>query len=224
LVQYSTLCTEESRTILDKWETLLGPVAEHTDVPAGGFIFRAGEEPSIALIRAGTVRIFLRTDAGREITIAYARPGDLIGLGTLLAGTRRWNAEAVTDTTVVPLTFEQVQAAATRSPELSWLITEYIATRASTVVLALADTNALPVATRIARHLREVAQPTPDGPAVVLISHQRLAEAVGTVREVVSRQLRAFRMEGVIDTKPGQVTLVNEDRLERIAAGPPHVL
>ncbi|HEY8755686.1 MAG TPA: helix-turn-helix domain-containing protein [Candidatus Dormibacteraeota bacterium] len=59
-------------------------------------------------------------------------------------------------------------------------------------------------------------------PAVAQISHQRLADAVGTVREVISRQLRTLRAQGVIDTLPGRVVIVNEARLDLIAAGSSH--
>jgi CRP/FNR family transcriptional regulator len=75
------------------------------------------------------------------------------------------------------------------------------------------------MATRVARHLAAVALRGPDGRAVARISHQRLADAVGTVREVISRQLNGLRTDGVIETQPGRVILVDEDRLEDIAAG-----
>ncbi len=85
---------------------------------------------------------------------------------------------------------------------------------------ALAENSSQPMAARVARHLREVALPAPNGHAVAQISHQRLADAVGTVREVISRQLRTLRTEGVIDTQPGRVIIVNEKLLDGIAAGP----
>jgi CRP/FNR family transcriptional regulator len=191
-------------------------------VPAGDLVFRAGEAPRIALIRTGLVRLFILTEGGRQATIGYVRPGDLIGLAPLLGGSRTWNAEAVVHTTVGVLSLEQVRSAAAAQPELPWLIAEHVASWASAAVLTLAKDSSQPVAARVARHLRELAQPTPDGPAVAQISHQRLADAVGTVREVVSRQLRTLRAQGVIDTLPGRVTIVDETRLDLIAAGPSH--
>jgi len=59
----------------------------------------------------------------------------------------------------------------------------------------------------------------PDGHAVAHISQQRLADAVGTAREVVTRELRTLRALGVIDTRPERVIVVDEERLARIAAG-----
>jgi CRP/FNR family cyclic AMP-dependent transcriptional regulator len=202
-----------------RWERLLGGTRERTRIPAGDLIFRDEEPPWIPLIRAGVVRVFIRTETGRQVTIRYARSGDLIGLASLLGVARRWNAEAVVASTLEVLTLEQVRAAAARNPELLWVIAEYVATCASDIAVTLADRSSQPMVARVARHLRELALSTPDGRAVVHISHQRLADAVGTAREVISRQLAALRADGVIDTRPGRIILVDEKRLEDLAAG-----
>ncbi len=170
------------------------------------------------LIRAGVVRVFLRTETGRQLTVRYARPGDLVGVVPLLGGTRTWNAEAIVQTTLEVLTVEQIQAAATRHPELPWLITENVAVWASEMARTVADSISQPMVARVARHLREFASSSPNGRAVAHVSHQRLADAVGTVREVISRQLQALRTDGVIETRPGRVIVVDEERLDRIAA------
>jgi CRP/FNR family cyclic AMP-dependent transcriptional regulator len=199
------------------WETVLGDAAPQAYVAAGELVFRAGESPTLALIRAGLVRVFIGTN--RQQTIRYAQPGDLIGLAPLLGGSRAWSAEAIVQTTITQPTLEQLRAAAALHPELPWLIAEDLATWACVGVAALADSSSQPMVTRVARHLEAVALRGPDGRAVARISHQRLADAVGTVREVISRQLQALRADGVIETQPGRVILVDEDRLEGIAAG-----
>jgi CRP/FNR family cyclic AMP-dependent transcriptional regulator len=201
------------------WETVLGDAAPQAYVPAGELVFRAGESPSLALIRAGLVRVFIGTDGGRQQTIRYARPGDLIGLAPLLGGSRAWSAEAIVQTTISQPTLEQLRAAAALHPELPWLIAEDLATWACVGVAALADSSSQSMVTRVARHLEAIALRGPDGRAVARISHQRLADAVGTVREVISRQLQALRADGVIETQPGRVILVDEDRLADIAEG-----
>ena len=66
----------------------------------------------------------------------------------------------------------------------------------------MGDSLAKPMTARVAYHLSQMTLPAPDGRAVAHISHQRLADAVGTVREVISRELRTLRAQGVIDTGP----------------------
>jgi CRP/FNR family transcriptional regulator, cyclic AMP receptor protein len=51
------------------------------------------------------------------------------------------------------------------------------------------------------------------GELVVLVSQRDLAEAVGTVREVVVRVLRELRQEGVVRTERDRIIIVDPDRL-----------
>jgi CRP-like cAMP-binding protein len=120
---------------------VVGAGADQAHIPAGDLVFRAGDAPRIALIRAGLVRLYMQTDAGRQATIGYVRPGDLIGLAPVLGGSRAWNAEAVVHTTLAVMTMEQLQAVAAIQPELPWLIAEHVASWASATVLSLANDN-----------------------------------------------------------------------------------
>jgi CRP-like cAMP-binding protein len=201
------------------WEDLLGGLAEQTHISEGDLVFRDAPAQGVVLIHAGLVRVFLRTQPGRQVTTRYARAGDILGVGGLLGDAGEWNAEAMVLSTIEVVTVEQVQAAIARHPELPALMAEHLATTASKAVRTVADNGWQPMAMRVAHHLREVARRTPEGRAIASISHQRLADAVGTVREVITRHLRVLRAEGVIDTQPGRVVVVNEERLQRIAAG-----
>jgi len=200
-------------------EELLVGLAEVTYVPAGDLVFLAGSEPGIALVRLGIVRIYVRGASGRQVTLRYARPGDLIGLGALFGGSYAWSAEAVVHTSLGVLTVDQMQAVAALHPELPWLIAEEIAATSANAIATLAESWSQPTASRVAHHLREMAMPTSDGRAVAHISQQRLADAAGTAREVVSRELHALRAQGVIATTSQRVEILDEELLERIAAG-----
>jgi DNA-binding transcriptional MocR family regulator len=76
--------------------------------------------------------------------------------------------------------------------------------------------------TRVARHLREASLRGPDGRLVAHISQQRFATALGTAREVVCRELNALKEKAVIDSTAGSVTVIDEAKLSRLAAGDPH--
>ena len=201
------------------WDHHLGAVSDEVHVRAGARVFRAGQTPKIALVGAGLVRVFLLTPAGRQLTIRYARRGDLIGLAAHLARTNQWNAEAITDTSLKLLTLEQLRVAATHDPELPWGVAEHVATWSVETLNSIADTGGQPMTVRVARHLREIALREPDGRAVAHITHQRLADAVGTVREVVSCELNALRRRGIVETLTGSVIVLDEARLANLAVG-----
>src|SRR6266511_2293016 len=73
---------------------------------------------------------------------------------------------------------------------------------------------------RIARHLLDLASERQRGSELVAaISQQDLADAVGTVREVVVRSLRELRHEGMLQTGRGGVAITAPERLLDVADG-----
>jgi CRP-like cAMP-binding protein len=201
------------------WQEQLGAGVDEVHISAGALIFRAGQLPRIALVMAGIVREYISTQRGRQMTIRYARADDLVGLSPSLAGTDQWNAEAITDVSLKVFTLDHVRSAGVHDPELPWSIAQHVAAVMAESLHTVADASGQPITVRVARHLRDMTLRGLDGRAVVHISHQRLADAVGTVREVVSRELTALRAAGVIDRATGAVTVIDEDLLASLAAG-----
>ena len=54
--------------------------------------------------------------------------------------------------------------------------------------------------------------------AVLNITHQQLADELGSVREIVSRLLKGFAEQGLVSLGREQLTIVDRNRLQQIAA------
>src|ERR1700720_404544 len=145
------------------WQEQLGSGVDEVPISGSPLIFRAGRPARIALVVAGIARVFISTQLGRQLTIRYARAGDLIGLTPYLAGTDQWNAEAITDANVKVLTFEHLRSAGAHDPELPWRIARHVASVTAEALCAVADASGQPITVRVARHLSEMAQRGPDG-------------------------------------------------------------
>jgi CRP/FNR family transcriptional regulator, cyclic AMP receptor protein len=66
----------------------------------------------------------------------------------------------------------------------------------------------------VARHLLDLAAQHQRGPDLVAhVSQQELADAVGTVREVVVRTLRELRQEGLLETGRAGIRILAPERL-----------
>ena len=204
------------------WQAQLGAGIGQIHLAEGEFVFRDGRNAQIALVHAGVVRVFIATRPGRDLTMQYARSGDLIGIAPYLARTNEWNAEAVTEADVSIFTFNDLLRAAALNPELPWRIAEDVAKWTTEAMRNIAHDVGHPMRTRVARHLREASLRGPDGRLVAHISQQRFATSLGTAREVVCRELSGLKGQAVIDSTAGSVTVIDEATLSRIAAGDPH--
>ena len=73
------------------------------------------------------------------------------------------------------------------------------------------------VTQRLARLLLDASKAAGGENFELPVTHQELASRLGTVREVVSRNLARFRAEGLIRMQSHQVQIVNRSELEREA-------
>ena len=74
---------------------------------------------------------------------------------------------------------------------------------------------------RVAAHLLDLAsaQQEPAGRLAARVSQQELADAVGSVREVVARVLRELRVAGVIATAADRIVILDAARLYAESGG-----
>ena len=71
---------------------------------------------------------------------------------------------------------------------------------------------------RLASFLLE--ESTLEGSASLKITHEKIANHMGTAREVVTRMLRYFQSEGMVKLTRGAVEIVDEAKLEILAEYP----
>lgn len=202
----------------DVWNQLLegGTVVQ---AAPGDALFRIGETPQPAAILSGIIRVFTLTPTGRRVIIRYAEAGELIGLVPRLGGSDAWEARAVNSASAAVLTLEHIETIGRRQPEALWAILRDTSVWTSAAISRVADAVAGPMFVRVARHLLDLALYEPDGRVVAHVSHQVLADAVGTAREVVTRTLRNFRSRGLVGTPRGSIVITDPERLARVAAG-----
>ena len=68
----------------------------------------------------------------------------------------------------------------------------------------------------VAGYLLSVATPDPSGTLVAPITQQQLANAIGSVREVVARTLHDLRSDGLVSASRARVSILDRDGLMRI--------
>ena len=191
------------------------------DLPRGGMLYREGGAPRCALVRSGLIRVYMRSAEGRQVTVRYARPGDLLGIATAVVGPVPVGAQALIDSTLLAFDAALLAEEARRDGQIAWAVAQELGRRLSESLQQLAVNAFGSVRERVARHLLDAAVPGKQEHPVAAITQQDLADAVGSAREVVARVLRDLRNGGVVRTRPGGVVLLAPVALAAIASGEP---
>lgn len=228
---------------------LLFDRAHQIDAPPKTVLYPETEqEPTahLVLIVDGLVRVYRTSRSGREVTIRYARRGDILGLPSVVAQVSPAAAQAVVPTRVVAMSAQVLRLRAQRDSQLAWAMAEEMAGSLFNIQERLAHNVFAPIRSRVARYLLDVATPalpghpatpgqsappghpaTASAPAaasqaatvvhVATASYEDIAAAIGTVREVVARTLAGLRDEGLIRRIEGGIALIDLDGLREAA-------
>lgn len=178
---------------------LAGAVLEA--VAAGTTTYRAGGEPRPSLIVSGIFRSYFAGPDGRQVTVRYAREGDVLGVVAAHGGPAPLHVQALTDAERLRLDIDTLRDTARHDPSVAWALTGELTNTVHALWNELAATAFASVPQKVARHLLEIAareQEAEGGTLVAHVSQQELADLVGSVREVVARALRDLRDERIV--------------------------
>ncbi len=178
-------------------------------------MYRAGSDPRAALVVRGLLRVFLTSAEGRQVTVRYARPGDVLGIAVLVGGPGNFGVQAVESSSVFRISARTLTEAARRDARVSWAIAGELDRRLYDVLEQTAVNAFGSVRQRVAAHLLDLASTgqRPDRRLAARVSQQELADAAGTVREVVARVLRELRTTGIIATAADRIVILDASRL-----------
>ncbi len=186
-------------------------------VPAGSTIHREGDTAAhLELVVSGLMRAYVTASDGRTMTVRYCRPGSLIGVVSLFASPFRLPAtiQAITDSEVQAFRPSVVRRAADRDPRVARALLDELSERVLSFIAQIPGSAFATVRQRVARHLLDLASEGQSGSQLVAaIGQQDLADAVGSVREVVVRALRDLRQAGLLETRRAGIVLLDPERL-----------
>jgi CRP/FNR family transcriptional regulator len=186
--------------------------------PAGTPLMRNGDPcESFLLITRGVARVFQSSDSGREMVLFRVRAGELcvLTLGDLLAA-RPYSASATAeeDMEVVVIPGGKFRTAMTQSEAFRNFVLASLTQRLCGVMGLIEQVTFQRLDLRLACLLGQKFGQR--NAAVVRVTHQELANELGTSREVVSRFLKDFERMGCIHLRRGEIELLSSDALSRL--------
>jgi len=188
-------------------------------------LFQEGDVgDAVYLLADGLVKLSKVDLGGHEKTLALLRPPEFFGEMALLGHERRSAAAVtITPTSCYLLFKDDFQRMLTAYPAITLNLTSTLAARLRGMddeaqVLSYKDAQGR-VAYVLLRLYRDGVVELLDDRARARLTHQDLANLAGTSRETVTRALKSLESEGLIETRPKEVDLLDIEGLEEVLHG-----
>ena len=187
------------------------------DMPAGTVLFSPGDAvKGYVIVLRGRVSVSLTGASGREMLLYAVKPGQSCIQSTLgLMGGDDYTAEAITDedSRVVLMPKPVFLRLLDDSRSFRTLVFAAFAGRMQTMMHLLEKIAFQRVECRLAAFLLERTEPS----GQLSATHQELATAVGSAREVISRRLEAWSRRGWVTTTRGHVEITDFEALKALS-------
>ncbi len=183
----------------------------------GQVLFQEGEEcAGLYLLGRGSGKIFKISSAGREVMLAIeSAPSSVAEVPMFDGGPYPATVSAVDEVEAFLITKPDFQAVCRQHPDVPLKVLAVVGARLRTLVRVVESVTFGSVRQRLARALLEFGLHADTFPLPV--THEELAFRLGTVREVVSRNLSRFQAEGLIEIRKREIRLLDRPGLEREA-------
>ncbi|MEC4985107.1 MAG: global nitrogen regulator NtcA [Oscillatoria sp. PMC 1068.18] len=192
------------------------PVVESFE--RGKTIFFPGDPAErVYFLLKGAVKLSRVYEAGEEITVALLRENSVFGVLSLITGQRSdrfYHSVAFTPVELLSAPIEQVELALRNNPELSMLMLRGLSSRILQTEMMIETLAHRDMGSRLVSFLlilcRDFGVPTKEGIRIDLkLSHQAIAEAIGSTRVTVTRLLGDLRTENMISIHKKKITVHN---------------
>ena len=197
--------------------------ASSCSYPRGTILFSEGQPPESALILLeGQVTLSIHSDNGKRLTIGIAKPGEVVGLASVLTGSP-YELVAETQYTCKISAIDRVEF-------LRFLLRHTSALQNAALSLCQSHSQACTrlrtlsgspsSRAKIARLLLEFSNSGCQAGSQfhLALNHQEIGEWAGMSRESVSRVLSAFRRENLIEQNGASLAIKDRSSLKRLAA------
>ena len=188
--------------------------------PAGSIIFSPEDASTerLYILKRGRVDRYRLTPGGKRLITRRISPGAAFGVMGLLGRSMQGNfAQAAEDSVIYVITREDVLALLKRRPDLTLRILEIVGNRLRLLEERLLEAVYSPVIVRLASFLLSnadsISGELPD------ITHEEIGNTIGAVRQTVSETLGIMRKQGLVQTGPRRIRIIDRRGIEKIAEG-----
>ena len=188
-------------------------------VKAGDIIFTEGDPcQGFYVVESGEVKIFKTAASGREQVLTVDRAGNSIAeIPVFDGGPYPASALATMDTTLMFVSKRDFRTLILEHPEVGLKVLKNVGSRLRRLVALIEELSFTTVRSRLVMVLVRLARTegahTARGTEITLPSNQEIAAQIGTVRELISRNLSRLQVEGLVRLDGKHVIVPDVDAL-----------
>lgn len=193
-------------------------------VPKGQTLMRQGDSvTNFVLVKKGRIKVFARSSSGKEVVLYYIEPSQTCVLTTsCILGSDYFPAEAVaiTDLKLEVISNEEFDNLLETSSEFRTDLFNNFSNRLRSLILKLEAISSGSISQRVAKLLLEKIRDLESGDNGSIVSnevnltHEEIANQIGSSREVVSRTLKKMEASGELVLKRGAILVTHPEKLK----------
>lgn len=180
-----------------------------------------GEEcTGVILVKTGSLRLYMMSEEGKEITLYRLFPGDICMLSAscvIQSITFDVAVDAEEDSECILISGSVFARLSERIPEIKIFALETAISRFSDVMWVMQQILFMSFDRRLAIFLLD--ESSKNGTDTIKLTHEQIAKYMGTAREVVSRMLKYFVSEGLVESSRSEgIKLIDKNRLRALVS------
>lgn len=200
------------------------PIKFSSVYPAGSVLFLENEPArGVFLVCSGKVKLSVSSRGGRTLILRIARPGEMIGLSASMSGVPyEVSAETLHPSQIAFIRREDFVRFVNRFPEVYQAVIRQLNSQYSHACEQLRTVGLSATAheklARLFLHWSSEEKQTSEATQIkVPLTHEQIAECVGSTRETVTRTLTEFKNKHLVMLKGTTVMIPNRAALQAIS-------
>ena len=183
----------------------------------GAVIYDGSDCSGVILVRTGCIRVSLISENGKEITLYRLYPGDICMLSAscvIQAVTFDVTIEAEENSECFIISPQAFSKVSERNPQIKIFALETAVSRFSDVMWVMQQILFMSTDKRLAVFLTDESART--GSNTIELTHEQIAKYIGSAREVVSRMLKYFSKEGIVEVSRKGIKIKDKEKLRKL--------
>lgn len=189
-----------------------------SDIYKRGEYYDGNDCSGVIFVRSGSLRLYMMSEEGKDITLYRLHKGDMCMLSAscvLQTVTFDVFVNAEEDSECLVIGSPAFAEVSSRNPSVKIFALETAVSRFSDVMWVMQQILFMSMDKRLAVFLAdESARINSD---TITLTHEQIARYIGSAREVVSRMLKYFAAEGIVELSRGEIKILDKKRLRELA-------